>query len=183
MIVGLINNNTIIVDMFYRNRDAITMKVDTGAPITIISKKDISKLLDIPITLVNKKLEGELPRYKKFIFTGYGGSKSEAILCRMTNVFIGDELVNEIYLYLNLSNDKNITPLLGMDFISRCSGRLDAGTALYLDIVKNASISYRGTVLQINELIEIKNDPKYKRSCISDNRDKLFLETSLPDIL
>lgn len=136
MIVCLINNDTIEVNMTYGNSDAIPMKVDTGAPITIISKRDISKLLGIPITIVNRKLNDELHKYEKFIFIGYGGSKSEAILCRMTNVFIGDELVNEIYLYLNLSNDKNITPLLGMDFISRCSGRLDAGTALYLDIVK-----------------------------------------------
>lgn len=178
MIVGLIKNNTIIVDMYYRNSDALTMKVDTGAPITIISKKDISKLLDIPITSLNKKLEAELTRYKKFIFTGYGGSKSEAILCRMTNVFIGDELVNEMYLYLNLSNDKNIMPLLGMDFIGRCNGRLDVGNALYLNVVKNANINHRNTVFQINELVEVKNTPEY---IVKDN--KLFLDVSLPEII
>lgn len=178
MIVCSIDNGAIKVDMSYGNSDAVSMKVDTGSPVTIVSKRAISKLLGIPIISINKKLEKELPEYKKFIFTGYGGSKSEAILCRMTNVFIGDELVNEIYLYLNLSNDKNIMPLLGMDFIGRCNGRLDVDNALYLNVVKNANINHRNTVFQINELVELKSNPEY---IVRDN--KLILDVSLPEII
>lgn len=186
MITCAIKKNTMFVEISYGINEGIIMKVDTGSPVSLLSKFHITQIFGYPQFVVNKVISEDSSKYSKVYFNTYNNKGVvSCIPCRMSNVNIGGETVGEFNFYLNLSNDEDITPLLGMDFLNRCNGNLIGEKYLTLYLTSSpVNVIIPECVMQINE-IRFKEELEHESNNVRSNivRDKLFLDTSLPEII
>lgn len=137
------------VNLRYSGRTRL--KVDTGSPVTIIDLNTLSTLLKCDINLLGDWAlsHADLER----VFVSYTGNNIKTIPCKLRNVYLDDVWHDSLYFFLNTSSQV-FTPLLGMDYISRCKIEGNPKQALVLDKILD-DVPYDN--IEYIELDEIHN--------------------------
>ena len=171
--INTISNSNIILTFIQGSGEGVLLKIDTGSPITILSYSDVCTVLGKESDSVDDILKNTNIIYE---FNTYSLTDSvKAVKCYFKNVLVGNERIDKFYFYLNTNIECKSTSLLGMDFIEKCTGNLNTGGNLTLNYQRwyksNADVSDYTFIGSL----------EYESSNIKSN--KLFLDTSLPDIL
>lgn len=115
-----------------------TLKVDTGAQLTIMS---INKLVTEPLThTIMNKLESK----SRVLAYSASGRELRGVFCKFENVLLGNTKLEFLYvgLILDGSTDK---ALLGLDFLQGCTFSHSAGGNMFIESV---DCSYQEKVIK-----------------------------------
>lgn len=116
------NDHSVLTKIKVLNsRSIVTLKVDTGSPITLLSCKSLHKLTGYSIDEIRRFIDGS----DALTFHGVGGASIRVVPCSIRNIILGDEnTVNNkisIDLFTTFVTDDNMSiGLLGMDFLEAC---------------------------------------------------------------
>ena len=171
MIKTRLYSNSIIVRVRGKN-NGIYLKIDTGSPITVLSYNDAVVILDTSI----EKLGEKIKKIKDVeTYYTYSNGQIRVVKCCINNVNIGGDIVREFYFYLNTDIECKSTSLLGMDFIEKCTGNLNTGG--------NLTLNYQRWYKSNEDISDYAFIGSLESEYSNIKKDRLFLDTSFPDIL
>ena len=161
-----------------------SLKVDTGSPITILSLDDVSDILRVPKDNIVSYIRKNIKHSDMLHFKSYTGNNIDVIQCCLKDVIIGGQFIDCLYFMLNISSSGQFTGLLGLDFLSGCTGRLDLKCYIEFELIQQSKPLYDIKTIQVNNIeysalsnVHVKND-----TCSIICGDRI-IDVSLPDII
>lgn len=171
--IDTVSNGNMILTFIQGSGEGALLKIDTGSPITILSYNDAYNVLGKESNNINNILKNADTIYK---FDAYNSNSSvKAVKCYFKNVLVGNERIDKFYFYLNTDIECKSTSLLGMDFIEKCTGNLNTGG--------NLTLNYQRWYKSNNDVSDYAFIGSLEHESRDIKNDKLFLSTSLPEIL